>query len=46
MQDQHDSKTTEDIFNNINLTQEQYEEAHKRLAKKRSIVLQRNPDEL
>nr|XP_022310999.1 uncharacterized protein LOC111116305 [Crassostrea virginica] len=46
VQDLDDSKTTEDIFNNINLTQEQYEEAHKRLAKKRSIVLQRNPDEL
>nr|XP_022307628.1 uncharacterized protein LOC111113627 [Crassostrea virginica] len=46
VQDLDDSKTTEDIFNKINLTQEQYEEAHKRLAKKRSIVLQRNPDEL
>nr|XP_022298213.1 uncharacterized protein LOC111107339 [Crassostrea virginica] len=46
VQDLDDSKTTEDIFNNINLTQEQYEEAHKSLAKKRSIVLQRNPDEL
>ncbi|XP_078330659.1 uncharacterized protein LOC111107339 [Crassostrea virginica] len=46
VQDVDDLKTTEDIFNNINLTQEQYEEAHKRLAKKRSIVLQRNPDEL
>ncbi|XP_078320120.1 uncharacterized protein LOC144621199 [Crassostrea virginica] len=46
VQDLDDSKTTEDIFSAINLTQEEYEEAHKRLAKKRSIVLQRNPDEL
>ena len=41
-----ESKTTEEIFNELNVTQDQYEEAHKRLAKKRSIVLERNPNEL
>ena len=46
VQDLDESRTTQDIFSDINLTQEEYEEAHKRLAKKKSIVLQRNPDEL
>ncbi|XP_062569279.1 uncharacterized protein LOC134231343 [Saccostrea cucullata] len=40
------SKTTEDIFSYLGLTQTQYEEAHKRLAKKRTVVLERNPCEL
>ncbi|XP_062599362.1 uncharacterized protein LOC134260845 [Saccostrea cucullata] len=38
--------TTEEIFEHLGLTQAQYEEAHKRLSKKRSVVLQRNPNEL
>nr|XP_022311157.1 uncharacterized protein LOC111116452 [Crassostrea virginica] len=46
MQDLDDSKTTEQMFTDIDLTQAQYEAAHKTLAKKRSIVLRRNPDEL
>nr|XP_022331917.1 uncharacterized protein LOC111129740 [Crassostrea virginica] len=46
VQDLDESRTTQDIFSDINLTQEEYEEAHKRLAKKKSIILQRNPDEL
>ncbi|XP_062613488.1 uncharacterized protein LOC134275232 [Saccostrea cucullata] len=39
-------KTTEEIFKQLGLTQAQYEEAHKRLTKKRSVVLQRNPREI
>ncbi|XP_078333990.1 uncharacterized protein LOC111105212 [Crassostrea virginica] len=41
-----ESRTTEEIFNELNVTQDEYEDAHKRLAKKRSIVLERNPNEL
>ena len=44
--DLDDSRTTGEIFSDLNLTQAQFEEAHRRLAKKRSVVLQRNPDEL
>ncbi|XP_062621669.1 uncharacterized protein LOC134283235, partial [Saccostrea cucullata] len=40
------SKTTEDIFSHLGLTQAHYEETHKRLAKKRTVVLERNPNEL
>ncbi|XP_062576240.1 uncharacterized protein LOC134238134 [Saccostrea cucullata] len=39
-------KSTEDIFSNLSLTQEDYEEAHNILAKKKTIMLRRNPGEL
>ncbi|XP_062602075.1 uncharacterized protein LOC134263710 [Saccostrea cucullata] len=39
-------KTTGEIFQQLGLTQAQYEEAHKRLTKKRSVVLQRNPSDI
>ncbi|XP_062579086.1 uncharacterized protein LOC134241009 [Saccostrea cucullata] len=41
-----EKETTEEIFERLGLTQEQYEEAHKILTKKRSVVLKRNPFEL
>ena len=44
--EENESKRTEQIFNNLGLTQAQYEEAHKIITKKRSVVLQRNPSEL
>ncbi|XP_062597054.1 uncharacterized protein LOC134258504 [Saccostrea cucullata] len=42
----NNSKTTENIFSHLGLTQAQYEETHKRLAKKRTVILERNPNEL
>ncbi|XP_062615266.1 uncharacterized protein LOC134277003, partial [Saccostrea cucullata] len=42
----NEPRTTEEIFENLGLTQEQYEDAHKRLAKKRTVILERNPCEL
>ncbi|XP_062618494.1 uncharacterized protein LOC134280069 [Saccostrea cucullata] len=42
----NESHTTEEIFEYLGLTQEQYEDAHKRLAKKRTVILERNPCEL
>ena len=44
--EENETKTTEEIFLDLGLTQAQYEEAHKILAKKKSVVLQRNPNEL
>ena len=44
--EENESKTTEEIFNYLGFTQAQYEEVHRILSKKRSIVLQRNPCEL
>ncbi|XP_078311297.1 uncharacterized protein LOC144618640 [Crassostrea virginica] len=44
--EENESKTTEEMFNNLGFTQAQYEEAHRILSKKRSIVLKRNPSEL
>ncbi|XP_062614313.1 uncharacterized protein LOC134276047 [Saccostrea cucullata] len=42
----NETHTTEEIFEHLGLTQEQYEDAHKRLAKKRTVILERNPCEL
>ncbi|XP_062591494.1 uncharacterized protein LOC134252984 [Saccostrea cucullata] len=42
----NESKSSEEIFSSLSLSQEQYEEAHRLLTKKRSIVLRRNPCEL
>ncbi|XP_062614203.1 uncharacterized protein LOC134275940 [Saccostrea cucullata] len=42
----NETRTTEEIFEHLGLTQEQYEDAHKRLAKKRTVILERNPCEL
>ncbi|XP_052719793.1 uncharacterized protein LOC128191648 [Crassostrea angulata] len=39
-------ENTEQIFEKLGLTQSQYIEAHRRLAKKTSVVLRRNPSEL
>ncbi|XP_062618486.1 uncharacterized protein LOC134280065 [Saccostrea cucullata] len=39
-------KSSEEIFSNLSLSQEQYEHVHNMLTKKRSIVLRRNPSEL
>eukprot|EP00105_Crassostrea_gigas_P043473 XP_019927621.1 PREDICTED: uncharacterized protein LOC105339877 [Crassostrea gigas] len=39
-------ENTEQVFEKLGLTQAQYMEAHKRLAKKTSVVLKRNPSEL
>nr|XP_022307930.1 uncharacterized protein LOC111113930 [Crassostrea virginica] len=44
--EENETKTTEEIFLDIGLTQAQYEEAHRILTKKKSIVLQRNPSEV
>ena len=44
--EENETKTSEQIFDDLGFTQEQYEEAHKILTKKRSVVLQRNPVEL
>lgn len=39
-------ENTEDIFERVCVTQAQYIDAHKKLAKKRTVVLKRNPCEL
>ncbi|XP_062571568.1 uncharacterized protein LOC134233602 [Saccostrea cucullata] len=39
-------RSTEDIFNDLSLSQDQYEEAHNMLSKSKSIILQRNPGAL
>ncbi|XP_065942854.1 uncharacterized protein [Magallana gigas] len=39
-------ENTEQVFEKLGLTESQYIEAHKRLAKKTSVVLKRNPSEL
>ncbi|XP_062609537.1 uncharacterized protein LOC134271330 [Saccostrea cucullata] len=39
-------QTAEEILKHLGLTQAQYEEAHKRLTKKKSVVLQRNVSDL
>eukprot|EP00105_Crassostrea_gigas_P011512 XP_011427210.1 PREDICTED: uncharacterized protein LOC105328139 [Crassostrea gigas] len=39
-------ENTEQVFEKLGLTQSQYEDAHKRLTKKTSLVLRRNPSEL
>lgn len=38
--------TTQEIFDNLSLTQELYEEAHNMLSSRRTVFLKRNPDEL
>ncbi|XP_065928750.1 uncharacterized protein [Magallana gigas] len=40
------SLTTEKLFEDLSLTQEQYEEAHSMLSSKRSIILKRCPNEV
>ncbi|XP_062597817.1 uncharacterized protein LOC134259232 [Saccostrea cucullata] len=42
----NESKSTEEIFSGLSLTQEQYEEAYNMLTKKSSIILERNPSEI
>ncbi|XP_061167749.1 uncharacterized protein LOC133176667 [Saccostrea echinata] len=42
----NESRSTEEIFSHLSLTQEQYEEAHNMQTKKTSVVLERNPSEL
>ncbi|XP_022312092.2 uncharacterized protein LOC111117320 [Crassostrea virginica] len=43
LDDVNASKTTEEIFSNINLTQNLYETAHRILASKATTILKRNP---
>nr|XP_022305765.1 uncharacterized protein LOC111112528 [Crassostrea virginica] len=43
LDDVNASKTTEEIFSSIDLTQNVYETAHRILASKSSIILERNP---
>ncbi|XP_052713814.1 uncharacterized protein LOC128187408 [Crassostrea angulata] len=44
--DNNSSRTVEDIFNALGLTQEQYETAYNMITKKKAIVLKREPCEL
>ncbi|XP_061191743.1 uncharacterized protein LOC133199982 [Saccostrea echinata] len=44
--DSNEFKSLEEIFSNLSLSQEQYEEVHNMLTKSRSIVLRRNPCEM
>ncbi|XP_061170933.1 uncharacterized protein LOC133180419 [Saccostrea echinata] len=46
MDDAKAFKTTEEIFSNINLSQDLYEKAHRVLASKTLTVLKRNPTEM
>ncbi|XP_062597979.1 uncharacterized protein LOC134259411 [Saccostrea cucullata] len=46
MDDANACKTTEEIFNNINLSQDLYERAHKVLTSKTTTILKRNPTEM
>lgn len=41
-----DGKTTTDILNDLNVTQDMYEQAFQTITAKQSVVLQRNPNEL
>lgn len=46
---QNDDKeiiTTQELFHNLSLTQQLYEEAHNMLSLKRSVILKRNPNEI
>ncbi|XP_062571478.1 uncharacterized protein LOC134233522 [Saccostrea cucullata] len=46
LDDMNGCKTTEEIFSNIQLSQDVYEEAHRVLSAKSTTILKRNPDEM
>ncbi|XP_062573153.1 uncharacterized protein LOC134235086, partial [Saccostrea cucullata] len=46
IQNDGEGKTTREVFDDLSLTQELYEEAYNMLTARRSIVLQRNPNEV
>ncbi|XP_062612107.1 uncharacterized protein LOC134273904 [Saccostrea cucullata] len=46
IQNDGEGKTTKEVFDDLSLTQELYEEAYNMITARRSVVLQRNPNEV